>query len=83
MESSSAGRAKGVLVDNKMITSQQCILAAKANNLLVRIRRSAASGSREVVVPLYSALVRPHLERWVQYWAPKYKRDVDIMERVH
>ena len=62
------------MADTKLNMGQQCAI-------LGCTRESMASKSREVILPLYSVLVRLQLECWVQFWAPQYKRDLHILER--
>ena len=75
--SSPAEKNLGVVVDGKLTVSQQCALATqKANRVLGCIKRSVASRLRKGILPLYSTLVRPHLDNCNQLWGPQHKKDM-------
>ena len=81
IESSPEEKDLEVLVDKKLSMTRQCAFAAqKANCILGCIKRSTTSRLREAILPLYSALVRPHLQCCVQLWDPQHRKDVDLLE---
>lgn len=81
MEHSPAEEDLRIQVDGKLDMSQQCAFTAqKANPILGCIKRSVASRAREMILPLYSALVRPHQEYFAHMWSPQHRRDTDLLE---
>ena len=77
-------RGLGVLGDSRMIVSQHCalLMAKRASVVLGCIRGAVVNRSREVLLPLYSALVRLHLEYCLQFWASQFKEDRELLEKV-
>ncbi|TRZ23724.1 hypothetical protein HGM15179_003375, partial [Zosterops borbonicus] len=82
-ETSPGEKDLGLLADEQLDMTQQCVLAVKkAVCILGCVKSSVASTSKEVILSLYSALVRPHLEYCVQDWEPQHKKDVEVLEQV-
>ncbi|GAB0181495.1 mitochondrial enolase superfamily member 1 [Grus japonensis] len=73
--SSSVERDLGTPVGNKLnMSGQTAAVANKANRMLDCINKGITSRDKEVIIPLYSVLVRPHLENCVWFWSPLYKK---------
>jgi len=71
-------------VDEKLDMSQQCALAGQnTSHILGCVKSSMASRSREGILPLYSALVRPHRAYCIQLWSPQHSTDMDLLQLVH
>ncbi len=81
LERSSLERDVGSLVASGVVGSHQSALVAKKTNGSPRcIPKSVASRAKDVLLSLYSAPVRPHLESCVQFWAPQLKKDRELPE---
>jgi len=72
-----------VLADEKLNMTQQCALTAQnTSHILGFIKSSMASRSKEVSLPLYSALMRSHLKYSVWLWSPQHRKDMDLLEHL-
>lgn len=41
---------------------------------------SIVSSSKMVILALYSAVAKPHLECWVQFWVPQFEKVMHLLE---
>ena len=73
----------GVTINANMKVSEQCRIAASQDNqILGMIRRNITYYKEKVlIVPLYKAIVRPHLEYCIQAWRPYLRKDIDMLEK--
>ena len=83
LKNSSKVKDLGVTVESNLKFAKQCKdAAAKANRMLGFIKRNFSFKSKEIVLPLYKSLVRPHLEYAVQFWSPHHEKDIAKLESV-
>ncbi|XP_071854518.1 uncharacterized protein [Apostichopus japonicus] len=73
----------GVYVNSSMKFSRQCAESVKkANRMIGIIKRNFTNFDRKVVLNLYKALVRPHLDYYVPVWKPYLRKDIQLLEGV-
>ena len=83
IESVQSVKDLGVTVESNLKFSKQCKeAAAKANRMLGFIKRNFTFKSKDIILPLYISLVRPHLEYAVQFWSPHHEKDIAKLESV-
>jgi hypothetical protein len=76
-------RDLGVIIDNSLKSSKQCVKAYKAANAtLGMIRRSFVTRDESTILQLYKSIVRPKIEYCIQAWRPYLKKDIDLLEKI-
>ena len=66
-----------------MKVSEQCgIAASKGNHILGLIRITIMYKEKQLIVPMYKAIVRPHLKYCIQAWRPYHQKDIYKLERI-
>ena len=62
--------------------SEQCGIAASKEKKILGLIRRTMYKKKQLIVPLYKAIVRPHFEYCMQAWRPYRKKDIDRLERI-
>ena len=70
-------RDLGVLISRDLKWNAQVNESYKIENRnLGFISRNFLCKTRDIVLPLYNSLVRPHLEHAIQFWSPHLRGDI-------
>ena len=73
----------GVTMNANMKVSEQCrIAASNGNQVLGMIRRNITYKEKILIIPLYKAIVRPHLEFCIQAWSPYLRKDIYMLDKI-
>ena len=64
------------------VSEQYRIAASKGNQVLGMIRRNITYKEKSLIVPLFKAIVRPHLEYCIQAWSPYLRKDIDMLDKI-
>ena len=72
----------GVTMNTNMKVSEQCrIAASKGNQVHGMRRRNITYKDNSLIVPLYKAIGKPHLEYCIQAWSPYIIKSIDMLEQ--
>lgn len=83
LRSTSQVKDLGVIITESLKPSIQCTTSAnKANRALGFIKINFTYKSKDIIIPLYKSIVRPHLEYAVQFWSPYLVKDINKLESV-
>ena len=76
-------RDLGIIITKDLKWQKQTEKSCKtASRVLEFTARNFKYKSKELILPLYKSLVRPHLEHAVQFWSPHLRRDIDKIEKI-
>ena len=73
----------GVIISADVKVSEQCCIAASKGNKIIGLIRNNVIyiQGKKLIMPLYKAIVRPHLKYYIQAWRPYRKKDIDTLEK--
>ena len=66
----------------EMTVSEQCGITATKGNQIIRLIKRNIVYKKELIIPLYETIVRPHLEYGIQAWRPYRKIYIYMLQRV-